>query len=77
MAFITWAYLQLEGQSDQNLTFLTSSSTHTFATSETETGTNSVLLHPLSMPDQDSALLRAAHLNISDANVRNSSLWNI
>lgn len=77
MAFITWAYLQLEGQSDQNLTFLTSSSTHTFATSETKTGTNSALLYPLSMPDQDSALLRAAYLNISDANVRNSSLWKI
>jgi len=77
MAFITWAYLQLEGQSDQNLTFLTSSSAPTSATSESKTGTEPVLLHPLSTPDQDRALLSAAHLNVFDANVRNSSSWNI
>lgn len=76
MAFITCAYLQIR-QSDQNLTFLTTYSTCTFPTSETKTGTYSVLLHPLSLPDYGSAVLRAADPYISDANVSNSNLWNI
>lgn len=58
MAFITSAYLQPEGQSDQNVTFLTSCSTRTFATSEIKTGANSLFLLALSMPDQDSGLLK-------------------